>query len=98
MWSRQETETMASEFICRDCGRTFTVAPAILARYPGWTPRQCPTCRGGQGARESKLTTSEVLDRFQSGPETGVFTDGFCEPNPGRGGWGAVKVVFMRVP
>jgi ribonuclease HI len=27
------------------------------------------------------------------GPQTGIFTDGFCEPNPGRGGWAAVRVV-----
>jgi ribonuclease HI len=28
-----------------------------------------------------------------SGPQTGIFTDGSCEPNPGPGGWGAVHVV-----
>jgi ribonuclease HI len=26
-------------------------------------------------------------------PDTGVFTDGGCVPNPGPGGWGAVYVV-----
>ena len=26
-------------------------------------------------------------------PQTGVFTDGGCVPNPGPGGWGAVYVV-----
>jgi ribonuclease HI len=33
-----------------------------------------------------------VLDRFQEGPDTGVFTDGSCSPNPGPGGWGVVWV------
>lgn len=33
-----------------------------------------------------------VLDRFQDGPSTGVFTDGSCSPNPGPGGWGVVWV------
>lgn len=28
-----------------------------------------------------------------SGPQTGVFTDGSCSPNPGPGGWGFVWVV-----
>ncbi len=28
-----------------------------------------------------------------SGPNSGVFTDGGCSPNPGPGGWGAVYVV-----
>lgn len=27
------------------------------------------------------------------GPDTGVFTDGSCSPNPGPGGWGFVWVV-----
>jgi ribonuclease HI len=39
------------------------------------------------------LTPEEVLARFHEGPQTGVFTDGSCSPNPGPGGWGAVYVV-----
>ncbi len=38
------------------------------------------------------LTPEEVLQRYTGGPETGVFTDGSCEPNPGPGGWGFVWV------
>jgi ribonuclease HI len=38
------------------------------------------------------LTTDEVLERYRSGPKTGVFTDGSCEGNPGPGGWGFVWV------
>ncbi len=37
-------------------------------------------------------TLSEVLDSFFDGPDTGVFTDGGSQPNPGPGGWGAVWV------
>lgn len=72
---------MPREFVCHDCGKTFALADGILARYPGWTPRQCLTCREGGSA----------------GPETGVFTDGACEPNPGSGGWGAVKVIAGEI-
>lgn len=43
------------------------------------------------------LTTAEVLERFDSGPTTGIFTDGSCQPNPGPGGWGAVYVVDNQV-
>ncbi|HEX5696265.1 MAG TPA: ribonuclease H, partial [Acidimicrobiia bacterium] len=39
------------------------------------------------------LTTGEVLASFNEGPDTGVFTDGASEGNPGPGGWGAVHVV-----
>ncbi len=38
------------------------------------------------------LPLAEVLLRYTSGPATGVFTDGSCQPNPGPGGWGAVYV------
>jgi ribonuclease HI len=38
------------------------------------------------------LTPDEVLQRYSSGPKTGIFTDGSCDPNPGRGGWGYVWV------
>jgi ribonuclease HI len=38
------------------------------------------------------LTLEQVLARYHDGPKTGVFTDGSCDPNPGRGGWGFVWV------
>jgi ribonuclease HI len=43
------------------------------------------------------LTIDEVLSSFTEGPETGVFTDGAAEGNPGPGGWGAVLVVDGEV-
>jgi ribonuclease HI len=44
------------------------------------------------GQRSELLTPEEVLARYTSGPRTGVFTDGSCDPNPGPGGWGYVWV------
>lgn len=38
------------------------------------------------------LTPEEVLARYSAGPDTGIFTDGSCDPNPGPGGWGLVWV------
>ncbi len=38
------------------------------------------------------LTTEQVLERYSSGPKSGLFTDGSCEGNPGPGGWGFVWV------
>lgn len=43
------------------------------------------------------LTVAEVLASFTEGPETGIFTDGASEGNPGPGGWGAVHVVDGEV-
>lgn len=50
--------------------------------------------RGGRMAagREEHLTLLEVLDTYDDGPDSGVFTDGSAIPNPGPGGWGAVWV------
>ncbi len=43
-------------------------------------------------AHRELLTPEEALARYHGGPKTGVFTDGSCDPNPGRGGWGFVWV------
>jgi ribonuclease HI len=51
---------------------------------------------GNRSAR-APFTTDEVLERFTSGPTTGVFTDGSCEGNPGPGGWGMVWVEDDRI-
>ena len=42
--------------------------------------------------RSSLLSPEEVLERYSEGPDSGVFTDGSCEGNPGPGGWGYVWV------
>lgn len=48
--------------------------------------------RGASASRELNLTLAEVTERFSDGPQTGIFTDGSCQGNPGPGGWGAVHV------
>lgn len=90
----------SDRFTCESCGAVFTLPEAVRRRYPGWTPRACVDCREGRRAaargdsvtRHQTLTTREVLARFTGGPQTGVFTDGSCQGNPGPGGWGAVYV------
>jgi len=42
-------------------------------------------------------SASEAAARFSAGPASGIFTDGSCDPNPGPGGWGMVKVVGGEV-
>ncbi|HSM45651.1 MAG TPA: ribonuclease H [Acidimicrobiia bacterium] len=48
-------------------------------------------------SKRRDLTVAEVLATFNDGPQTGVFTDGSSEGNPGPGGWGAVLVVDGQV-
>ncbi len=99
-------------FTCKTCGKEFDLPQHVLDRYPGWTPKQCLDCRnqsypakGSGGSKKTAasatksrdLTLAEVLATFHDGPQTGVFTDGSSEGNPGPGGWGAVLVVDGQV-
>lgn len=59
----------------------------LLSRDPG--------CLVDGGALPAGLMRdlAEVAASYAGqGPQTGVFTDGGCEPNPGQGGWGVVNV------
>jgi ribonuclease HI len=98
---REEPTTVGNPtFTCVDCGSTFSLSPAILRRYPGWTPKRCLTCRGQGKQRpngELNLTTAEVVEQFTKGPDSGIFSDGSCDPNPGPGGWGVVKALQGRI-
>ena len=67
---------------CRDKPRDGDAVPAA----------KNSRARGNSVTRTQNLTTAEVLARFSGGPETGIFTDGSCQGNPGPGGWGAVYV------
>jgi ribonuclease HI len=91
------------DFKCTTCGADFAVPQQALDRYPGWTPKFCrehsPASkkrkrrgrpRGSE--REENLTLAQVLEKYDGGPDTGVFTDGSSVPNPGPGGWGVVWV------
>lgn len=99
-------------FTCQSCGKEFDLPQHVLDRYPGWSPRQCRDCRNGpsgnqpapnptpvrpSASKTRDLTLAEVLANFTEGPQTGVFTDGSSEGNPGPGGWGAVLVVDGQV-
>lgn len=100
-------------FTCDTCGKQFDLPPHVRDRYPDWTPRHCLDCRASSGSKGAStedasiarpsiskrrdLTVGEVLSTFHEGPQTGVFTDGASEGNPGPGGWGAVLVVDGRV-
>lgn len=73
-------------FTCQTCSDDFALSQNILDRYPGWSPKECRSCRDGKTASSAPVSGG-------GDPQTGVFTDGGCVPNPGPGGWGAVYVV-----
>lgn len=87
-------------FTCSDCGDTFNLPQSVLDRYPGWTPKQCMSCRdAGSGSRSSKKRSQSAPSAAArtSDPTTGIFTDGSSVPNPGPGGWGAVYVIDNEI-
>ena len=63
-------------------------------RNKGQTQASTPTT---SRSKSKDMTVAEVLANFHDGPQTGVFTDGASEGNPGPGGWGAVLVVDGQV-
>lgn len=67
------------------------------ATGPGGASRPSGATRGNSTTRSQLLTTAQILERYDGGPDTGVFTDGSCSGNPGPGGWGAVRVERGRV-
>ncbi len=85
---------MTSTATCRTCGSTFTPDPKLAERFDGWVPRDCRNCYGKarRGPSRSRATITES-DQVTDG----VFTDGSASPNPGPGGWGAVRVVDDQV-
>ena len=79
------------EFTCQDCGDTFSLSQSVLDRYPGWTPKQCMSCRAARPNRRPSERGAKPVSATTD-PTTGVFTDGSSHPNPGPGGWGFVWV------
>ena len=97
--------TVTQPLTCQRCGDAFRLSQVRQDRFPGWQPKLCPRCHASTGnkkrrasaAAEENLTTAQVLDRYQDGPASGVFTDGACTGNPGPGGWGAVYALNGKI-
>lgn len=71
---------------CKDKGKSGSRANKSSTRKPKRKSRRKTV------SKELNLTLAEVLERFEDGPQEGVFTDGACTGNPGPGGWGVVWV------
>ena len=77
-------------FTCQTCSQEFSLPQHILDRFPSWSPKECRSCRDAKPAARGPARSGDD-------PQTGVFTDGGCVPNPGPGGWGAVYVVDGKI-
>ena len=74
-----------TSFTCADCGKTFNVKAATLDKFPGWTPKQCLSCRGGAtasatGAKRAgggrKRTLSLVEENLTVAEVLAKYTEG----------------------
>src|SRR5438105_3767467 len=65
---------MTQSFTCRQCGRAFTLPPAVLARYPGWTPPLCNDCRLSNAGNGQRSDTQVAGTR--GGRPKGLSLDG----------------------
>lgn len=60
-------------FVCQACGKGFEVAPETIARYPGWQPKRCWSCRSGKGSSAARGGRHRSAERSKSSPrERGV--------------------------
>jgi ribonuclease HI len=82
---------------CLGCRKAGAGRPSTPSRSVGQVAPTSKRHRSASATREEDLTVAQVLSRYSGGPDSGVFTDGAADPNPGPGGWGAVYVVDNRI-
>jgi ribonuclease HI len=58
-------------FACQTCGKEFAVPEATLAKYPGWQPKVCLSCKkqSAPGAPKKKATTARSTRSSSSSRE-----------------------------
>lgn len=44
-------------FSCQTCGKAFEVQEATLAKYPGWQPKRCLSCKNKQAGPPGRIKT-----------------------------------------
>ncbi|MBN1610393.1 MAG: ribonuclease HI [Polyangiaceae bacterium] len=82
---------------CLGCRKAAAGRPSTPTRRAGPVEATSKRRASTSATREEDLPVAEVLARYSAGPDSGVFTDGAADPNPGPGGWGAVYVVDNRI-
>ena len=64
-----------AEFTCETCGASFSLAPAVRAKYPRWTPRHCLDCSGkgklGNGGSPRKKPGKKAMTANAGGNGAG---------------------------
>jgi ribonuclease HI len=103
--SEPVTRMEARRFQCEECGARFTIPAPTLERFPNWQPKKCQERRGqpraGTRAEPGRPRKDEPAPEIRPPANpvdaAAIYTEGSCEPNPGDGGWAAVKVRDGRI-
>ena len=70
--------------ICARCGASFTPRADLLERYPGWRPKECPSCY--QAARRNTGSSGKAADTAAGGKRRGGDgSSGTGRPRSGTG-------------
>ncbi|HEY4103650.1 MAG TPA: ribonuclease H, partial [Polyangiaceae bacterium] len=58
-------------FVCKSCGKEFSVPDATIAKYPGWQPKLCLACKNktADGAPRKKPSAPRSARTFASREE-----------------------------
>jgi ribonuclease HI len=58
-------------FVCKSCGKEFTVPDATIAKYPGWQPKLCLACKNkaAEGTAKKKSPAPRSARTFASREE-----------------------------
>ncbi|HKO51038.1 MAG TPA: hypothetical protein VJV79_25190, partial [Polyangiaceae bacterium] len=56
-------------FACQSCAKEFAVPDATLAKYPGWQPKLCLSCKkqGPQSSTSKKAPAARARNQRSSG-------------------------------
>src|SRR5688572_18235578 len=68
-------------FNCQTCGKQFEVPEATLAKFPGWQPKRCLSCKNKQAGGVARIKTPAARPaarapmRSASGREENLTTE-----------------------
>ena len=65
---------MSEPLTCSQCGRAFTLPPAVKERYPGWVPARCKDCHGSASGPKRAKRPSGTAGRGRGGPREDNLT------------------------
>lgn len=97
---KAELQTRLASVLALEAEGVAATPSASVPNGGGAAAQDCSATGAAAPARRERAISQTANGQLQAlarsrageGPQTGIFTDGSCNPNPGPGGWGAVCV------